>query len=120
MDAPNVTTEMAARCLSILRQALTPMTAAELAVKLHIEGSRETQRRHVRAVIKELRDCGCKIVATNTEGCWITEDDAIWKDYLEGRQIDAKRIIGDAARKQRAVSKPGQGLLFRPSLAYGN
>jgi biotin operon repressor len=114
-----VTTELAARCLAALQQADGPATAAGLARRLALAGCRETQRRHVRAIVQELREQGHRIVAANPEGYWLTEDITIWKAYLEGRQIDAKQIIGEAARRKKMTADAtGQGLLFvAPAMA---
>ena len=112
MNKANITTLEAARCLSLLETAAEPMVAAKLARRLRLAGSRETQRRHVRAVVKYLRDNGSHIVATLTGGYWLTENDEIWRDYLEGRQIDAKRILGETHKRKRIAGSQGQGTLF--------
>jgi hypothetical protein len=66
----------------------------------------------VRAIIKQLREDGAMIVATN-QGYILTDDIDIWKDYLEGRQIDAKRVLAVTHEKKRmAADSKGQGLLF--------
>lgn len=120
MNEPNVTTDACAACLRILKAASEPMVAAELAAMMQLAGSRETQRRHVRAIVKHLRDNGSRIVATLTGGYWLTNDDGLWKDYLEGREIDAKRIIGEASRKKKMLSDAkGQGMLFVPTTQCG-
>jgi biotin operon repressor len=115
MEARLVTTDCAAKCLSILKSIREPIVAADLAVRLGLEGERETQRRHVRAIVKHLRESGAKIVASLQGGYWLTEDDDTWKDYLAGRAIDGKRIIAEASRKKRQIcDKDGQGILFMP------
>ena len=107
------TRDDAARLLMRLRTARTPLTAVELAGILALPGLRETKRRHVRAIVKSLRDSGEKIVATLDGGYWLTDDPATWKEYLEGRKIDAKRVIGESHRRQQmATDAAGQGLLF--------
>lgn len=89
------------------------MTAAEIAATLRPGGYRETQRRHVRAIVKQLRDNGAWIIAQNPDGYFLTTDKAIWNEYLEGRKIDSKRIIGETSRRQRSAHElNGQGLLF--------
>ncbi|MFA7485593.1 MAG: hypothetical protein WCZ89_06180 [Phycisphaerae bacterium] len=98
----------------ILREAERPLVAAELAGMLNLSGSRESRRRHMRAIIKQLRDGGEMIVADLKGGYWLTHDKVIWKDYLEGRQLDAKKILGDTHKKRRTVLREasGQELLF--------
>ena len=120
MDYQQVTSDTARRCLAVLADADQPVVAADIAKRLHLSGGRETQRRHVRAIIKHLRDeAAAKIVATLGGGYMITADDAIWREYLEGKLIDAKRIIGRTAEKKRKViaDRKGQGFLFAPSMA---
>ena len=120
MPGPNVTAEEAARCLRVLEQAQRPMVAAELARSLHLGGSRESQRRHVRAIAEHLRDNGSMVVATLQQGYWLTEDQRLWKDYLEGRQIDAKRVLGETHKRKRMLADAkGQGLLFDQRIRYG-
>lgn len=114
MGRTDATSDDAARCLMLLEQAAKPMTAAELATRMSLAGSRETQRRHVRAIIKRLRDTGAHIVATLQGGYCLTEDDDVWRDYQEGRKIDAKRVIGEAHRRQRQIGGDGQMLMFAP------
>ncbi len=107
-------------CLAILKNRNTPIVAADIAKQLKLAGNRETRRRRVRAIIKHLRDeCGAKIVATLGGGYMITDDDRIWQEYLEGKLIDAKRIIGSAsAKKRKAITnRKGQGFLFAPGMA---
>ena len=118
----NVTTQLAARCLEILRAAAQPLVAAELAHRLALAGSRETQRRHVRALVRHLRDdCAAKIIATTQSGYWLTDDPDLWADYLEGRQIDAKRILGVTGKKKKRMlmDRSGQGILFGPRISMG-
>jgi biotin operon repressor len=102
----------AENCLAILEQADEPLTAVAIAERLRLHGCRETQRRVVRAMIKELRDRGYHIVATLTDGYALTRDDGIWKDYTDGRLIDAKRILAEVSRRNRDRQDRGQGLLF--------
>lgn len=115
MTKPNVTSEMAAECLSLLKLAAEPIVAVDLAARLRLAGRRESKRRHVRAIIKQLRDNGAQIVATLYEGYWLTDDAGLWRDYLEGRQIDAKKILGETHRRKKMLADAeGQGLLFQP------
>ena len=108
----NVTTDQMQRCLSLLKKAEGILTAAELAARMRLNGNRETQRRRVRSILKKLRDGGEWIIGFN-EGCFLTDDEKVWKDYNEGRQIDAKKIIGEAAKRKKMVTdNRGQGLLF--------
>jgi len=96
-----------------------PATAAELAGKLALPGRRETGRRRVRATVADLRNRGHWIIATLAVGYWLTKDETMWKDYLEHRQIDAKRIIGEAYRRKLAAGSSGQGLLFGTPVCAG-
>ena len=113
MNQSNVTSDEAAACLALLKVADKPRVAAEIAELLRLSGSRETQRRHVRAIVKQMRDNGEMIVATLSGGYWLTEDVKLWKEYLEGRKIDAKKLIGHAHKKiKMATGHIGQGLLF--------
>lgn len=115
MTKPNVTSDMAADCLKLLKAAGEPMTAIEIAGSLYLAGSRESKRRHVRAIIEQLRENGSQIIATLQAGYWLTDDARLWRDYLEGRQIDAKRILGQTHRKKKMLANTkGQGLLFAP------
>jgi len=112
----NITTSEAARCLSILESAAEPMTAAALAARLGLSGSRETQRRRIRAIVEHLRnDCSAKIVATLQDGYFLTDDDKLWRDWLDGRQIDAKRVLGVTYKQKKMLTdSQGQGVLFSP------
>ena len=113
MNQSNVTSDEAAACLALLKVADRPRVAAEIAELLNLTGSRETQRRHVRAIVKQLRDDGEMIVATLSGGYWLTDDVRLWRDYLEGRKIDAKKLIGHAHKKiKMATDGISQGLLF--------
>jgi hypothetical protein len=111
----------AAACLRVLRRATGPLVAATIAGQMGLAGRRESLRRRVRAIIKHLRDRdGCWIVATLMGGYWLTEEADVWKDYQEGRKIEAKRLIGEAARRQRIIAGAGgQGLLFGPRAGAG-
>ncbi|MCK4958058.1 MAG: hypothetical protein KAT00_01630 [Planctomycetes bacterium] len=115
MAGPNVEASDAARCLRILEVQAEPIVAAKLARQLHLVGTRETQRRHVRAIVQQLRDNGSMIVAVGSRGYYLTEDPDIWKQYLDGRQIEAKKVMGEThKRKKIAADSKGQGLLFKP------
>jgi len=105
--------------LEALEGAEAPMTAAQIAAWLRLSGSRETQRRRVRAIVEGLRKGGSMIVATLQEGYWLTDDAKLYKRYLAGRQIDAKKVLGKTHRKQREMlaDSGGQGVLFRPTAA---
>jgi len=106
-------------CLRHLQAAEGPTTAVELADKLMLTGSRETRRRKIRAIVRRLRDGGAMIVATLHGGYWLTDDESLWAQYLDGRQIDAKRILGDAYRKKMVTDRKGQGMLFVPGPQTG-
>ncbi len=119
----NVTTDEVGRCLRVLQAAKCSIVAADLADKLGLVGSRESKRRHVRAIVKKLRDSGSMVVATKQNGYALTDDETIWAEYNEGRKIDAKRIFAKVyeRQKERPVDD-GQGLLFTlygPGLGRG-
>jgi len=109
--ADSYTTDQAAECLRILKAAEQPIVAADLAKRIRLAGSRETQRRKVRAIVKQLRDSGAMIVATLQGGYLLTDDVKIWRDYLNGRQIDAKKVLGKTHRTKKMITDgQGQGL----------
>jgi hypothetical protein len=114
MTRPNITTDQAAECLELLARAAEPIVAARIAVYLGLAGNRESKRRHVRAIIKHLRDNGAMIVANLQGGYWLTNDEITWRDYLEGRQIDAKKTLGQTHKQIKIADQTGQGLLFAP------
>jgi len=96
------------------------MVAAQLGRYLYLGGSHETQRRRVRAIIQQLRDNGARIVATRQQGYWLTEDAKLWRDYLDGRNIDAKRILAQTHKKKRQFcDDAGQGVLFDGKIVCG-
>jgi hypothetical protein len=100
------------RLLRIFETADGPMTAVQIAGKLRLEGSVETQRRTVRGWVKELRDRGHWIVATLVEGYALTRNPGTWKDYNEHRAIDARRIFWELSDRKKQMSDGNQGLLF--------
>lgn len=108
-----------AKALSILQEAKEPMTAIEIAARLGLSGCRETQRRHVRAIIEELRDKGVRIAANQIDGCWIAKDDEEWRNYLEGRKIEAKEQIGEAHRRKKCTYDDGTIAMFGQQMATG-
>lgn len=113
MKSSNVTSDNIAQCLLILEKEEGPILAIELAKKLGLFGSHETKRRHVRTLIKIIRDKGIMVVAIQSAGYFFTDDVTVWKDYLDGRQIDAKRILGETGRRKKMVANSkGQGMLF--------
>jgi len=105
-------TDDIARLLRIFEQAEGPMTAVQIAGRLGLDGSIETQRRAVRAMVKELRDHGHWVIATLTDGYALTKNAAIWKDYSEGRAVDARRIFWELSDRKKQMQDHGQGLLF--------
>ena len=111
MLAKPVTDDLA-RLLRVFETAEGPMTAVQIASKLRLEGSVETQRRTVRGWVKELRDRGFWIVATLVEGYALTKNPGIWKDYSEHRAIDARRIFWEVNDRKKQMSDGNQGLLF--------
>ena len=113
MARNNITTTQIARLLLLLKSATEPIVAAELGIRLGLSGSRESQRRVIRSMVKCLRDNGSKIVATLQGGYWLTDDAEIWSEYLNGRKIDAKMTIGEAHRRQRLSQEASsQTMLF--------
>jgi len=121
MNKPHITTSETAIALDILSSENGPFTAAELAGRLYLTGSRETQRRRIRAIVKRLRDDGAMIIATLAGGYQMTRNEAAWRDYLEGRQIEAKKTLGSTYKKKRQIlsDKAGQGLLFSQKINMG-
>ena len=111
-DRP-VTVDQVAACLSLLAIESEARTAVSIAKQLGLGGSRETQRRHVRAIIEHLRDGGCKIIAA-ASGYWLTDDEKAWQEYQDSRQITAKHILGvTSKRKKESVrASSGQKTLF--------
>ena len=120
MSEPNITTEETAQCLRLLQAAAEPIVAADLAARLGLSGSRETRRRHVRAIIKHLRDNGSHIIATLWGGYLLTDDLPLWRDYNDGRQIDAKRILAVTHKRKKMIQdRTGQGFLYGPRMTVG-
>jgi biotin operon repressor len=96
----------------ILLNADKPLVAADLAQRLHLIGSRETQRRKVRALIKKLRDEGNWIIATIWEGYKLTKDFSEWREYNERCTIGAKRIFKEVSQKKEKAKAAYQPTLF--------
>jgi len=121
MDGKAVTTNEASKCLKALAAESSPIVAAKLADKIGLTGSHETKRRHIRAIVKQLRDKGSMIVAVGSSGYFLTEDEDTWKQYLEDRSIDAKRILGESHKRKKAITdNKGQHLLFKePTVTTG-
>ena len=113
MTEPNITTDEAAECLRVLGAAGGPIVAAGLAKRLRLGGCRETQRRHVRAIIEHLRkENGSWIVGLNPEGYFLTKDHQLWSDYNDDRKIEAKRIFTEVHKRKRELADGKQNLLF--------
>ncbi len=110
---PMPTTKEAAIIYQTLRYSERAWTAAELAARCGMDGNRESQRRAVREVIRSLRAQGHRIVATLEAGYALTEDESLWRDYLEGRKIDAKRILAEAGRRTKEARETKQEPLFK-------
>jgi len=116
----NITAGEAAGCLRILEEAHSPLVAADLARELALAGSRESQRRHVRAIVEHLRDNGSMIVATRQEGYSLTDDPKKYRDYLERRQIGDKHDLGETHKQKKILTDAkNQGLLFDMWVRYG-
>ena len=103
--------------MKLLKGAAGPMTAAEIAGRLNLAGKRETQRRHVRSLIKHLRDTGVWIAATLSDGYFLTNDPKVWARHNADKQIEAKQVIGESHKRERQCLRGrfGQGLLFNPN-----
>lgn len=116
MNRPTITTYNAAACLTILKAAGEPIVAADMAKRLGLGGSRESQRRRVREIVTHLRDQGEWIVAATQGGGYLLTDDLImWAAYNADRANKGKRVIGQSHnRSKAAVDSQGQGLLFQP------
>jgi len=114
-----ITTIQLDRTLDILKSQSDFIAAIDLANKLGIEGSHELKRRHVRSIIKMLRDNGHWIIANLSCGYYLTKDVTLWQEYNQGRQIDAKRIIGEASRRKKMIDPKGQTMLFDNSVRVG-
>ena len=96
------------------------MVAAGLAARLYLCGSRETQRRHVRAIIEYLRNAGNWIVATNSEGYSLTADPGAWRNYQQRRQNNAKHTLAVTHRRKRMLTDgKSQGVLFEQRIRCG-
>jgi len=111
---------LAVKCLQLFEGAagVRFMTAAEIAEILCLPGNRETQRRAVRTLVEYLRERGSMIIANLTDGYLLTYDTQIYKEYLDGRQIDAKRLLGETGRQKKSIiDGKGQGFLFFPNPA---
>lgn len=121
MDQPIITTDQVAGCLKVLKAADKFMTAAEIAARLGIGGNHETQRRHIRAIVKELRDNhGSMIVANTRDGYWLTQDVNIWKDYINHIAIDAKVMLAEVSNRRKMLAgSNGQGVLFNMRVRTG-
>lgn len=100
------------RCLRLLEDATEPMPAAAIAAQLQLAGNRESLRRRIREIIRLLREKGSWIVASLSEGYWLTDDETVWRQYNQGQSITAKGRIGMASRRIRASGEADQGLLF--------
>ena len=87
--------------------------AADIAARLGLGGKRETQRRRVRDLIKKLRENGMQIVASLKDGYELTDDMKANKEYLNSRQIGAKRVLGETHSQKKLFDNRGQGMLFR-------
>lgn len=113
MTTVPLTNDLLIQTMRILAAADSAICAADIALRLGLEGCRESQRRQVRAIIKQLRDEGEWIVATLQGGYWLTEDRDLWRHYLTGRTIEGKCLIGEShARRRMATDGREQGLLF--------
>ena len=106
--------------MSLLESAVEPIVAAELAKKLWLTGSRETRRRHVRAIIEHLRNSGSWVVGDNRVGYFLTLDAKVWREYQEHRQIGAKRVFSVTHKRKRMLAdSQGQGVLFEQRICCG-
>ena len=113
--ANKFSSDLAAKCLSLIKEQW-PITAIELADGLGLEGTRENKRRKIRAIVQHLRNAGGNMIVADTiNGYSLTDDETIWQVYLNGRQIGAKKILGQTHKQLKMViDSRGQGLLFVP------
>jgi len=114
-----ITTIKLDKALDVLKNASDFILAIDLADRLGIVGNHELKRRTIRAIVKILRDNGHWIIANLSCGYYLTTDVTLWKEYNEGRQIDAKRIIGEASKRKKIVDPKGQTMLFDNRLHCG-
>ena len=120
MNRVTITAYNAARCLAILKAASGPIVAADLARRLGLTGSRESQRRQVREIISRLRDQGEWIVANTQGGYLLTDDPAEWARYNTDRANNGKRVIGRSHNRNKMLTDSrNQGLLFQPGGVCG-
>jgi len=92
-------TDLDAKVLRILKTAADDITAAEIAYKLLLIGSRETKRRKIRAIVKRLREEGNWIVATLKGGYWLTADAELWFGFATYRRREAgQEVLCDGDR----------------------
>ena len=115
------TTNEVAQCLRLIKEQ-GPILAITIADKLGLAGTRETKRRRIRAIVQHLRnECGTMIVANTMGGYFLTDDSLMWQGYLNGRQVDAKKLLGQTHKKLKMVTdNKGQGLLFLPGIGTLN
>ena len=111
---PGQRTVLSNRLLANLQDANKPITAIDLAERLELEGSRETQRRHVRILVRFLRHVGHKVCADSQAGYWLARYDGEWTKYLEAVRTRARFEFVSISKMSRAASDlaTGQGKLF--------
>lgn len=109
------TTTEIARVLAILQDGEWHK-AIDLADRIGLDGNRETKRRRIRAIVRQLRAVGARIEANFVDGCRLDTDPdpRQWRDYLANRQARAKKQIGETARRQRQTREIHQLPLFFP------
>ena len=116
---PNITIPQLAKALALLEAGTGPMTAIEIAEELGLGGCRETKRRHVREIVKELRDKGNRVIGTIRDGYYLARDDKQWRDYLESRQVGAKQVLGKTHKEKKLAYPDGTLALFNRPVGVG-
>lgn len=107
--------DQAAKVLRLITDC-GPILAADLAIKIGLQGCRESNRRKIRAIVHYLKnENGNKIVSNFIDGYWIAADDKEWQASLDSLQIGAKKTLAVTHKKLKMVTDGrGQGLLFVP------
>jgi len=116
----NITTDEMGQVLRTLQQSNVFILAIDIAARLGLRGNHESNRRHIRSIVKKLREDGSKIISNMTDGYFLTDDDAIYREWLNDKTIDAKTILAKIHKaKQMLKDSAGQGLLFSQKIHDG-
>ena len=102
------------QALNALENAARPVTAAALANLLELTGSRETQRRKVRAIVRALRKAGHRVCANLSTGYWLARSGQEWSDYQAAVKAKACFAFVEISRNKSAATDRAnnQGSLF--------